>query len=75
MIKTLQKHGNSRALVFDKSMMEQLGITDESQLEVTIVGGKLTVVPTHIGVGEERVAASIANMRRNYDDMLKRLAK
>jgi len=75
MIKTLQKHGNSRALVFDKSMMDQLGITDDSQLEVTIIGGKLSVVPTNIGIGEERVKASIAKMRLNYDDMLKRLAK
>ena len=75
MVKTLQKHGNSRALVIDKTLMEALGIDDESPLQISVSGNSLIVTPVHVGVGRKRVEQSIAKLRPRYGDMLERLAE
>lgn len=74
MVKTLQKHGNSHALVIDKALMEVLGINADSPLEVTVSGNSLIVTPVHVGVGRERIAQEIEDLRPRYGDMIKRLA-
>jgi len=75
MVKTLQKHGNSHALVIDKALMEVLGIDADSPLEVTVSGNSLIVTPVHVGVGRERIAQEIEDLRPRYGDMLKKLAE
>lgn len=77
MVKKLQKRGNSHALVLDKSMMDQLGITPDTELQVTISAGCLVVRPVGLGVGSERVAASLARVRSRpgYNEMLQHLAE
>ena len=75
MIKTLQKHGNSSALVIDKALMEAVGIEDDSPLQISISGNSLIVTPVHAGVGRERVAEAVTKLRPRYGDMLKRLAE
>lgn len=74
MIKTLQKHGNSMALVFEKPMMEALGITEDTPLQLTLNGNALVITPANVGVGQARVEESLKKMRRRYGPMLKRLA-
>jgi len=75
MIKTLQKHGNSMALVFEKPMMEALGITEDTPLQLTLNGNALVITPANVGVGQARVEESLKKMRRRYGPMLKRLAE
>ncbi|HSI36721.1 MAG: AbrB/MazE/SpoVT family DNA-binding domain-containing protein [Phycisphaerae bacterium] len=75
MIKTLQKHGNSQALVIDKALLDAMGITPETPLQVTVSGGALVITPANVGVGRERVANSIAKLRPRYGKMLKKLAE
>jgi antitoxin component of MazEF toxin-antitoxin module len=74
MIKTLKKHGNSMALVIEKPMMEALGITEETPLQVTVNGNALVVTPANVGVGPERMKVAIKEIRKRYGPMLKRLA-
>ena len=74
MIKTLKKHGNSMALVIEKPMMEALGITEETPLQLTVNGNALVVTPANVGVGPERVKVVIKEIRKRYGPMLKRLA-
>lgn len=74
MIKTLQKHGNSQALVFDKTMLEALGIDSDTPLQVTITGDSLVVRPAFVGIAAEEISASLAKMRPRYSAMLKKLA-
>ena len=74
MIKTLKKHGNSMALVIEKPMMEALGITEETPLQVTVNGNALVVTPANVGVGPERMKAVTKEIRKRYGPMLKRLA-
>ena len=74
MIKTLKKHGNSMALVIEKPMMEALGITEETPLQLTVNGNALVVTPANVGVGPERMKTVIKQIRKRYGPMLKRLA-
>ena len=75
MIKTLQKHGNSQALLIDKTLMEAMGIELDTPLQITVSGNSLIVTPVHVGVGRQRVAEVIDELRPRYGDMLKRLAE
>ncbi len=75
MTKTLQKYGNSHALVIDKALMDAMGITPETPLTLTVHGGTLTVAPAQVGLGPDAVNASLERLRKDYDQMLKNLAK
>jgi antitoxin component of MazEF toxin-antitoxin module len=75
LLKTLQKYGNSYALIIDKAILDATGITPETQLRVTIQGSSLTLTPNNIGAGPERVTESIKKLRPAYGEMLKNLAK
>jgi antitoxin component of MazEF toxin-antitoxin module len=52
MIKKLQKHGNSMALLIEKAMMEALGIGEDTPLQINISGQSLVVIPANVGVGK-----------------------
>ena len=75
MIKTLQKHGNSHALVIDKALMEALGIDEDTPLQVTPNGSTIVITPVEVGLGEEAIADAITELRPKYARMLKRLAE
>ncbi len=75
MIKKLQSHGNSQALVIDKPLMEVLGIDTDSELQVTVSGNSLIITPVNVGVGKKRVIETIDRLRPRYGEMLKRLAE
>jgi antitoxin component of MazEF toxin-antitoxin module len=45
MIRTLSRHGNSYALVIEKPILDLLGITPETLLEVTTDGKSLKIEP------------------------------
>ncbi len=75
MIKTLQKHGNSQALVIERALMDAIGIGPDTPLQITVSGNSLIVTPVHVGVGREAVAESIEKLRPRYGQMLKNLAE
>jgi antitoxin component of MazEF toxin-antitoxin module len=75
MVKALQKHGNSHALVIDKPLMEAMGISPRTRLQVTLSGQSLVITPAGVGIGPEAVARSIRKLRRRYSPMLRRLAR
>ena len=75
MIKTLQKHGNSQALVIDKALLDAMGITPETPLQVTVSGNSLTITPVNVGAGREAAAAFMQKIRPKYGEMLKKLAE
>jgi len=75
MIKKLQKHGNSQALVIDKALMEALGIDEGTPLQISVSGHSLIVTPVDVGIGRQAVAEAIAELRPKYGRMLKNLAE
>lgn len=75
MIKTLTKVGNSHALLIDKALMESLGIDADTPLSLHVSGGRLTIEPAGIGIGQDRVQQHAKAIRGRYGDVLKRLAE
>ena len=75
MIRTLRKQGNGQALPVDKTMMDAMGISLDTPLEVTLTGNTMVVAPVHVGVPKEKMDASVRKMRRRYGKTLKNLAK
>lgn len=75
MIKTLQRHGNSHALVLDKPIMEMLGVREDTRLQVSVSGGSLIVTPVNVGVGRDEIDRAFDDLQPRYGDMLRRLAE
>ncbi|MDM8006682.1 MAG: AbrB/MazE/SpoVT family DNA-binding domain-containing protein [Phycisphaerae bacterium] len=75
MVKTLKKHGNSQALVIEKSILDAMGIDADTPLQVTVSGQALIVTPVNVGVGTDAVSASVRKLRKRYAKTLKRLAE
>ena len=74
MIKKLTRHGNSRAVVIDRSVLDLLKIDDETPLEITTDGTRLIIEPI---VDDERraaIEAALATGNARYGRMLKKLA-
>lgn len=75
MIKKLTKHGNSHAIIIDRTMMEQLGITPDSPLHILISGDAITIRPANVGIGEQAVDEGMDDIRAKYPGLLDRLSK
>jgi antitoxin MazE len=76
MRKKLVRHGNSRALVIDRTLMELLGLRDEDEVEITVHGQEIRVAP--VGDADARrahledLSESIMDER---DGLFRRLAE
>ena len=57
MIKKLVRHGNSRALVIDKPILELIGANENSEFTITTNGTSLTITPVNSAEEERRLAA------------------
>lgn len=74
MIKRLTKHGNSLALVIDRSVLELLKIDNDTPLEVSTDGNVLIVSPVRDEARAARFREALENTNRKYGRALKRLA-
>ncbi len=76
MRKTLSKHGNSYALVLEKSLLELLHITPETPLEISTDGKSLTIVPQVTRrITPDELAAHAALAESRYAKTFKALAE
>ena len=80
MTNTLQPIGNSLGLVIDQPILNQLGITATTPLEVTVTsdGKGLLIRPAGDEVADDhkaRVLAAAEQITRIHHDTLKRLAE
>jgi len=77
MIKKLVRHGNSRALIIDKPILEIIGATDDSEFTITTNGTSLTITPVKSAEEERRLAFEYAmeEANRTWGGALQRLAK
>lgn len=80
MEKKLSKHGNSRAIVIEKPILDLLAITDETILKVTTEDGKIIIEP--IRRDKKMKISSDKKMQKIYEEIvekygpaLKKLAK
>lgn len=74
MIKKLTRHGNSRALVIDRSVLDLLKIDDDTPLEISTDGTRLIIEPVHEEDRRAQIEAMLATGNTRYGRMLKKLA-
>ncbi len=75
MIKKLSKHGNSLALVIDRSILELLGIDEKTSLELSTDGESLVVAPLRDKKRKKKFDDALASSNERYGKALKRLAE
>jgi len=75
MVKKLTKHGNSLALVIDKPILDLLSIDQETPLEVSTDGKKLTIAPAAVSHRRKKFDQAQAFAHRRYGRAFKRLAE
>ena len=76
MIKTLQKVGNSNALILDKPILELLGLEEDGQVSLTIHDGTLIITPAFPKlVDEETIQEKIEYVLKKRKKVLKKLAQ
>lgn len=75
MVKKLTKHGNSLALVIDRPILELLRIDQDTPLEVSTDGKKLTVGPAPASVRRKKFDQAQSVAHRRYGRAFKRLAE
>jgi antitoxin component of MazEF toxin-antitoxin module len=73
--KKLSKHGNSLALVIDRSILELLGIDEETTLEISTDGRVLVVAPARDKRRRKRFQDALTACNQQYGVALKRLAE
>lgn len=75
MIKRLTRHGNSLALVIDRSVLDLLKIDNGTPLEVTTDGSVLVVSPIRDEPRATKLKQALEETNRKYGRALKRLAE
>ena len=73
--KRLQKVGTSLALVIDKPVLALLGITDETDLEITTDGRGLRIVPAPRRATPEEAKAAMDKIFKTHHELFAKLAK
>jgi antitoxin MazE len=82
MIKTLSKHGNSRALIIDQAVLDLLQVDGDTPFEITTDGRNLILHPLSAkerkrDAREERkrFETALAAINRKHGRLLQRLAR
>ena len=75
MTKTLARHGNSLALVFDRAILDLLKIDARTPLELTTDGHSLVVSPVRSRGHKARLRKAVAKVNRRYAPALRKLAE
>jgi antitoxin MazE len=75
MQKKLTRTGNSVALVLDKPLLEQLGLEENSEVELSTNGDVLVVTPIRTAAEEKRFRRSAEKINRKYAGLFRRLAE
>jgi antitoxin component of MazEF toxin-antitoxin module len=74
-IKRLTRHGNSLALIIDKSILELLRIDADTPLSVATDGECLVVSPARGAGRQRRFRRALEDVNKRYSGALKRLAE
>ena len=75
MTKKLSKHGNSLALVIDRSILELLGIDERTELDISTDGRALVIVPAPVKGRRKRFQQALVACNEQHGEALKRLAE
>jgi antitoxin component of MazEF toxin-antitoxin module len=74
-VKKLTKTGNSLALVLEKPLLLQLGIDEDTELELSTNGDVLVVTPVRAPSRERKFRRAVEKINRKYAGVFKRLSE
>ena len=75
MRKKLSRSGNSVALVLDKPLLEQLGLDENAEVELSTNGDVLVVTPIRDVVRQRRFRKSAEKITEKYAGLFRRLSQ
>lgn len=75
MRKKLTRTGNSVALVLDRALLEQLGVDENSEVELSTNGDVLVMTPVRDEMRDEQFRKSADKIHSKYAGLFRRLAK
>jgi antitoxin component of MazEF toxin-antitoxin module len=75
MLKKLIQHGNSAALVIDKTIMEMLKITSETTFELTTDGKNIILSPQNENNQKVNMLNSLEKINKKYGIVLEWLGE
>ncbi len=74
MVKHLTAHGNSSALIIERSILELLHIKKDTPLEITTDGRNLIISPVSSAAREKKFREALAKVNKQHTKTLKALA-
>jgi antitoxin component of MazEF toxin-antitoxin module len=75
MIKKLTRTGNSIALVLDKPLLEELGLDENAEVEVSTNGQVIVITPKRSAARQRRFRKAADKVNRKYAGLFKRLSE
>lgn len=75
MIKKLTRTGNSIALVLDKPLLEELGLDENAEVEVSTNGQIIVITPKRSAARDRRFRKAVDKVNRKYAGLFKRLSE
>jgi antitoxin component of MazEF toxin-antitoxin module len=75
MRKKLTRTGNSVALVLDKPLLEELGLDENSEVEVSTNGELVVITPLREAAREKKFRNAADKINRKYAGLFRRLAE
>jgi len=75
MIKKLTRTGNSIAVVLDKPMLEELGLDEGAEVEVSTNGQIIVITPKRSAARERKFRSAVQKINRKYAGLFQRLSE
>ena len=75
MIKRLTRTGNSIALVLDKPLLDELGLDENAEVEVSTNGQVIVITPRRSSARDRRFRKAVDKINRKYAGLFKRLSE
>jgi antitoxin component of MazEF toxin-antitoxin module len=75
MIKKLTRTGNSVALVLDKPLLKQVGLDENSEVEVSTNGDVIVMTPVRDAARQRKLRKIIEELDEQYSGLFRRLAE
>jgi antitoxin component of MazEF toxin-antitoxin module len=75
MIKKLTRTGNSLAVVLDKPLLEELGLDENTEVEISTNGQIIVITPKRSAARERRFRNAADKINRKYAGLFKRLSE
>ena len=75
MIKKLTRTGNSIALVLDKPLLEELGLDENAEVEVSTNGQVIVITPKRSSARDRKFRKAVDKINHKYAGLFKRLSE